>query len=45
MMVYDKERMFRYNSFCNGEVLVLLVKSEVYTLYRPFVIKVARLVS
>ncbi len=44
-MVYDKERTFGYNSFCNGEVLLLLVKSGVHTPYRPFVIKVARLVS
>ncbi len=44
MMVYDKKRTFRYNSFCNGEVLLLLVKPGVHTPYRAFVIKVARLI-
>ncbi len=27
MVVYDKERTFRYNSFCYVEVLLLIVKS------------------
>ncbi len=44
MMVYDK-RTFRYNSFCNGEVLLLLVKSVVHSPYRQLVMMVARLVS
>ncbi len=43
-MVYDKKRTFCYNSFCNGEVLLLLVKPGVDTPYRPFNIKVAKLV-
>ncbi len=44
MMVYDKKRTFHYHSFWNGEVLLLLVKPVVHTLYRPFVVKLARLV-
>ncbi len=38
------KQSFRYNSFCNGEVFLLLVKPGVHTPYRPFVIKVARLI-
>ncbi len=39
-----KKRTFHYNSFCNGEVLVLLVKPGVHTPYKPFIIKVATLI-
>ncbi len=44
MMVYDKKRTLHYNSFCNGEVLLLLVESGVHSPDRPFVVKVARFV-
>ncbi len=39
MMVYDKKRTFRYNSLCNSEALLLLVKSGVHSLYRTFVVR------
>ncbi len=44
MMVYDKKRTFRYNSFCNGDVLLLIVKPAVHTPYKPFITKVARVI-
>ncbi len=44
MMVYDKKRTLCYSSFCNNEVLLLLVKPVVHTPYRPFIVKVARLI-
>ncbi len=40
MMVYDKKRTFRYNSFCNSEVFLVLVKSGVHSLYRSLIIMV-----
>ncbi len=45
MMVHDKKRTLHYNSFCNGEVLLLLAESGVHTPDRRFIIKVARFIS
>ncbi len=44
MMVYDKKKTFRYNPFCNSEVILQLVKAGVHTPYRAFIVKVGRLV-